>query len=300
MGKRRQSFWSDAAIVLGLRSLDRDLASMKWSRWKQIAYKTRVAMGDKNLGMLAAGIAYYGTLAFFPLMVLLVSVSSLFIQPDRFQETVQTLNTYLPKDIAGLVTAQLGNLLDKPVVSLSAAVIALLVALWSVSGAADNLVRALNVAYGLKESRSIFKLKRLSIYMTFLIVLILALFVPLMAVTEEWLAGIGLAPWVITLIAITRWLVLIGVVMAAIDVLYKIAPAHARRFRWVSWGSLVATGLWVAVTALFFVYVRYFANFSDSYSLFAGIIILMIWLNLSALSLLLGATVGHLSHEKSA
>lgn len=63
-------------------------------------------------------------------------------------------------------------------------------------------------------------------------------------------------------------------------------------------GSLVATGLWMTVTTLFFVYVRYFANFSDSYSLFAGMIILMIWLNLSSLSLLIGAVVDRVAQKR--
>ena len=255
-------------------------------------------MSDKNLGMLAAAIAYYGTLAFFPLMVLLVSVSALFIQPEQFQQTVEAINRYLPHDIASLITSQLTTLIDKPVISISAAIIALVVALWSVSGAADNLVRSLNVAYGVHETRSIFRLKRLSIYMTFLLVLILALFVPVLAVTEGWLASAGLPWWMVTIATVVRWLLLAAAVMAGIDLLYKIAPSHARRFRWISWGSLVATILWISVTTLFFVYARYFAHFSESYSLFAGMIVMMIWLNLSSLSLLLGAEVDRVMDDR--
>lgn len=298
MSTKRRGFWNDFAILIGLKSLDHDLADMKWRRWKQVAYETRVAMSDKNLGMLAAAIAYYGTLAFFPLMVLLVSVSALFIQPEQFQQTVEAINRYLPHDIASLITSQLTTLIDKPVISISAAIIALVVALWSVSGAADNLVRSLNVAYGVHETRSIFRLKRLSIYMTFLLVLILAFFVPVLAVTEGWLASAGLPWWMVTIATVVRWLLLAAAVMAGIDLLYKIAPSHARRFRWISWGSLVATILWISVTTLFFVYARYFAHFSESYSLFAGMIVMMIWLNLSSLSLLLGAEVDRVMDDR--
>ena len=298
MSTKRRGFWNDFAILIGLKSLDHDLADMKWRRWKQVAYETRVAMSDKNLGMLAAAIAYYGTLAFFPLMVLLVSVSALFIQPEQFQQTVEAINRYLPHDIASLITSQLTTLIDKPVISISAAIIALVVALWSVSGAADNLVRSLNVAYGVHETRSIFRLKRLSIYMTFLLVLILALFVPVLAVTEGWLASAGLPWWMVTIATVVRWLLLAAAVMAGLALLYKIAPSHARRFRWISWGSLVATILWISVTTLFFVYARYFAHFSESYSLFAGMIVMMIWLNLSSLSLLLGAEVDRVMDDR--
>lgn len=222
-------------MVLGIKSLNRDIADMPWRPWKRVAYQTRVVMGDKNIGMLAAGIAYYGTLAFFPMMVLLVSMSALFVQPERFQDTVEVLNSYLPRDVASLITSQLGSLMNKPAVSISAAVIALIVALWSVSGAADAIVRALNVAYDVQESRSIFKLKRLSIYMTFLLVLIIAIMLPLVVLTESWLAGSGLPLGIIIFLATVRWLFLIVAVMVGINLVYKIAPAHARRWRWVSW-----------------------------------------------------------------
>ena len=117
---------------------------------------------------------------------------------------------------------------------------------------------------------------------------------PMMAVTESWLAELGVASVLISLFSIVRWLVLLIIMMAALSFLYYYAPNRSRpRWRWLSWGAIVATGLWLLVTAAFFVYARYFAHFSDSYSLFAGIIVLMTWCNVSAMAFLIGATVNH-------
>jgi membrane protein len=120
----------------------------------------------------------------------------------------------------------------------------------------------------------------------------------MMAVTEDWLVSVGLPGAIVMIVSVVRWIVLALAVMIGLDLVYKIVPAHARRFRWVSWGSLIATLMWIVVTALFFVYARYFAHFSDSYSLFAGIIVLMIWLNLSSLALLIGAAIDHAAEDK--
>jgi membrane protein len=88
--------------------------------------------------------------------------------------------------------------------------------------------------------------------------------------------------------------VLILIVALFLAVFYRYGPNRETPYwQWVSWGSVLASVLWLGVTALFFVYARYFADFSDSYSVFAGIIVLMTWLNLTAFIVLLGAEVNN-------
>ncbi len=297
MNKFRSSKFHDWLAVVGLRELERDVAHMNWPQWKKVLYRTRVAMGSKNLGMLAAAIAYYGTLAFFPLMVLLLSVAALFITPERFTEIVAAIDSYVPRDIAGLVTAQLEHLIDKPVVSASAAVVALLVALWSVSAAAENIIRALNVAYGVKETRSFVRIKKISFGLTTSIVLGLLIIITLLGSEGLLLFG-GASGGAISVWSIMRWVLLMGFILIAVGMLYHFVPnRQPSRFQWASKGAIVATALWMIVTAVFFIYLRYFSNFSDSYSLFAGIIALMVWLNLSAMTFLIGAEVNQ--HTRS-
>ncbi len=292
--KRAKTWLNDWMMMLGLRPYVDNPSDLKWSNWKTVFRETRSALSDKNLGVLAAGVAYFATLSFFPMMVALVSIAVLFINSDQLQEIVAAANTYLPQDIAALITTQLTNLIDKPSTSLIAGSIALLIALWGISGAVENLIRALNTAYDVRETRGFVQMRLRSLVLTISVIVLLMIFVPLMGVTEGWLIGIGISPGFVLILSVLRWVLLVTIVMMSLATLYHYAPNRARpKWRWVSWGAIVATSLWIVASGLFFIYTRYFANFSDAYSLFAGIIVMMIWFNLSALTILIGAEVNH-------
>lgn len=296
--KSKLDKWSEA---IGVETPPaQDPTELRWRDWKKALLQTKNAIGDTNLSILAAGVAYFATLSFFPMMVALVSISAFFIKPDQLQEIVASANMYLPKDVAGLVTAQLANLTNKPNESLLAAVIAIAVALWGISGAVENLVKALNVSYGVKETRNFFRMKLTSIIFTAGAILLLLVIIPMMGVTENWLVWAGLPLWLAIFMGVVRWLLLIIIIMSALAVLYRYGPNRKNpKWQWVSWGAIMAGLLWLVATAAFFIYARYFAHFSDSYSLFAGIIVLMTWFNLSAMTFLVGASVNYQLESKT-
>lgn len=292
--------WDEWGDIIGLKPAAADPTELRLKDWKKAVKETRIAIGDKNLGILAAGVAYFATLSFFPLMVALVSISAFFITTTQLQDTVAAANTYLPKDIASLVTTQLTNLTDKPSLSLTAAIIAIAIALWGIAGSVENMMKALNTAYGVKETRSFVTMKLHSITLTAGVIVLMLLVVPMMGITEDWMLGLGVPGWLVPVMSLLRWVVLVVVVMVALAVLYRYGPnREAPKWQWVSWGAIAATTLWLLATVAFFVYARYFASFSDSYSLFAGIIVLMTWFNLSALTFIVGAEVNHNLETKS-
>lgn len=276
-----------------------DPTDLRWKDWKRALKETQNAIGNKNLSVLAAGVAYFATLSFFPMMVALVSIGTLFIKPDQVESLVSAANTYLPNDIAGLVTAQMNTLIDKPSVSLWAAIIAIAIALWGISGAVENLIKALNVNYDVEESRNFFAMKLTSIGLTAGVVLVLLIIIPMIGISEAWLSGWGVPYRLATTASVLRWLLLVAIIMASLAVLYRYGPNRPNvKWQWVSWGAIIATLLWMLATGAFFVYAKYFANFSDSYSLFAGIIVLMTWFNLSAMTFLIGAEINHNLEQK--
>lgn len=264
----------------------------RFKEWRAALKETINVINDKNLPILAAGVAYFSTLAFFPMLVVLVSLTAFFIQPTQLGPIIENVNRFLPPDIAGLITAQLQTLAGRPETTLFATALALLVALYGIMGAFDNIIKAMNVAFGLKETRSFFHVKRVSLFFSLGAILFLLIVVPVMAVTAEWLVGLGIPAMLAALIIVLRWPLLAILIMTALSLLYSFGPDHhLRKWHWRSWGSIIATILWMLVTVLFFVYARYFGHFSSSYSLFAGIIVLMIWLNLSAMVFLIGADI---------
>ena len=265
---------------------------LSWKSWKRAFLETKDAIGNKNLSMLASGIAYGGTLAFFPLVVASVAIASIVISQEQMNNVIVAISSFLPSDMAGLLTAQLTNAMNNESANVLVAAAAIALSLFAASGAMNSLVGALNVTYRAKESRNFFKVQLVSVGLTCMMIVGLIVTLPLIALGGDILKEIGLPDVFVGVFSVARWLLLAGVMMVALAVIYRYAPDRTNpRWQWVSWGAVMATILWLLVTALFFVYVQNFANFSESYSLFAGIIVLMMWLNFTGLVVLIGAEI---------
>jgi YihY family inner membrane protein len=173
-------------------------------------------------------------------------------------------------------------------VPLLATVIGILTALWSASSGMKALITGVNLAYDETEGRKFVKLRGLSILMTLaamvLLAVALALIVGFPAVPDSWPTVLQWAA------AFLRFVLLAVLLMAGLAVLYRYAPDRDEpKWTWVSWGSAVATVLWVLASIGFSIYVKSFGNYNKTYGALAGIIILMFWLWLTALIVLVGA-----------
>lgn len=290
------------AAGLGARKVSRlsavEVAStptaLSWKSWKEALLKTKDAIGNKNLSMLASGIAYGGTLAFFPLVIACVAIASTVISNQQINTVVESISSFLPSDMAGLLTAQLTNAMDSESANILIAAVAIGFALFGVSGAMNSLVNGLNVAYQSDETRNFVRVRLVSLGLTAMLVVGLLITLPLIGVGGDILRVMGVPDPLVWLFSVVRWLLLAVVMVIGLAVIYRYAPNRRNaRWQWVSWGAIMATLLWLIITALFFVYLQYFANFSESYSLFAGIIVLMMWLNFTGLIVLVGGEVNH-------
>lgn len=262
--------------------------------WRHALLGAKQAFGNKNLPVLAAGVAYFSTLSFFPMFAAAVAIAAFVIRPEQLHHLITGLESYLPADMASLVTTQLEHASGKKAGNIIVAVIAIAISLFGASGAVSNLITASNVSYNCKETRGFFKLKALSLLLTLGAILAGFMVVGLLALNAQTFAWLGLPSFVVTALLTVRWLLLILFVMLAMAVFFRYGPNRQNpRWQWVSWGALLATTVWLIGTVLFFVYVQYFGNFSKSYSLFAGIIVLMTWLNLSAFITLFAAEINH-------
>jgi membrane protein len=103
-----------------------------------------------------------------------------------------------------------------------------------------------------------------------------------------------------TILLFARWPLLIVLVTIGLSILYRYGPNRKKpRWQWLTWGALIATVVWLIITVVFFIYVQNFANFASTYSVFAGIIIAMMWLNYSATAIILGAQINHRLEKKT-
>jgi len=89
---------------------------------------------------------------------------------------------------------------------------------------------------------------------------------------------------------VLRWVLLALLMMVGLGVLYRFAPDRTNaKFRWVSWGSGVATVLWLVASAGFSIYVNNFGSYNKTYGALAGVIVLNLWLYISCMVILFGA-----------
>jgi membrane protein len=262
--------------------------------WKKVFVKTFFAIGEKRLDTLAAGIAFFGTLSFFPFMAALVAIGGIVLEPHQMNDIANAVGVYLPSDIANLITTQLTHATQDKSSNGIIAIGAVILAIFGISGAVTTAISATNAAYGIQETRNAIKLRITSMVWTFIILVLIQIMLPLLFVGNKLLTNLQIPAETIALYGYLRWIILFVLLTIGLALFYHYGPNRARtKFQWLSWGALTATLLWIFVTALFFVYLQYFANFSNSYSLFAGIIAMMMWLNFSSLAILVGAEVNY-------
>ncbi len=262
--------------------------------WKRALKETKAALRDKSLPMSSAGIAFFTTLSFFPLLAAAAAIAALVIGQHQMADVVGLLNTHLPKDLAGLISTQLQTLSHKQASNIFVAIIAILLSLYSASAATQNLIKATNYSYDVTETRSFIKVRLISLALTLGGLVLGFALLALLLVSPTILQGIGLPGAVAAPLLWLRWPMIVVVLTIILATFYRYGPNRTEpKWQWVSWGAAAATIIWLIGTALFFLYAQNYGNFSRSYGIFAGIVILMTWLHLSAFIFLLGAEVNH-------
>ena len=169
-----------------------------------------------------------------------------------------------------------------------ATVIGILTALWSASSGMKAMITGVNLAYDESESRKFVKLRGLSIVLTLGAMLLmgvaLTLIVGFPALADSWPTALR---WTVGGL---RWVLLAALLIGALAVLYRYAPDRDEpKWTWVSWGSGIATLLWILASIGFSIYANSFGNYNKTYGALAGVIILMFWLYLTAVIVLVGA-----------
>ncbi|MDB5181303.1 MAG: hypothetical protein JWP13_66 [Candidatus Saccharibacteria bacterium] len=261
--------------------------------WKAALLRTKQALKDKDLSSHAAALSYYATLTFFPAVLGLATVYTSIAGGQALLNLLSELELVVPPAIQDLLQTQLAPLANANQKSLGlATVVSLATVLWTTSGGLQNLVKALNVAYDAEETRNFVKLRLSSILLSVVLLIFAAIILVLLVLQGDALYAWGVPTMVANLFPILRWPLLVIVISLVLAIVYRYAPNRVDpKWSFVSWGSTAATIIWLIGTALFFFYAQNFGNFNKSYGTFAGIIVLMIWFNLSSLIVLVGAQV---------
>lgn len=268
----------------------RSVGSVVWQVLSQV--------WKNGLPDLAAALAYYFLLSIFPLLIFTVSLLPyLDLNPDL---AVSFVTNMLPEQAAAAIDQPIRDLVQKPrggILSFS-----LLAVLYIASNGAFAIIRTLNIAYQVEETRPIWRLQLLSIAMTisivmvFVVLLLLPVFGLLIFRYLDEVFGLPPGSW--TTFLLLRWLAVFVMTNLVLIGIYRVAPNTNVAFRKAMIGALVTSIGWQINSLGFSYYVNNFNNFSATYGSLGGVIVLMVWFYLTGLLLVLGGLVNATLHQR--
>ena len=262
-----------------------------WRGWKDVLWRTYEQINEDRLLAIAAGVVFFGLLAVFPAITALVSCYGLFADASTISDNLQTLALMLPDGSFQIVQDQIARVLANGQAKLGLTFLfGLALALWSANAGVKAVIDALNVVYGEREKRSFIRLNLLSLAFSTGAIAALLLMVSAVVALPLTLDRIGLATDSKTIISLSRWPLLLLVVVLALGILYRFGPSRpGARWEWLSIGTLAAALLCLAGSALLSWYLSNFGNYSATYGSLGAAIGLMMWMWMSAIIVLCGA-----------
>ena len=243
----------------------------------------------------AAALTYFGVLAIFPGMLVLVSLLGLIGQANA-KKILDNLGQVAPSGAKTFLTSVINQVQGKAGIAGIAAIIGLALALWSASGYVAAFMRASNAIYDVDEGRPIWKTGPLRIVTTIALVIMLLAALVMVVVTGPLASQVGKAFGIgdtaVLIWNIVKWPVLLVVVSLMLSLLYAVAPnVKQPKFRWITPGGVLAVIVWIIASGLFALYVSFSGSYNKTYGALATVIIFLVWLWITNIAILLGAEV---------
>lgn len=268
--------------------------------WRDVLLRVKKSLGEDNVSLTAAGVAFFSLLALFPLFASLIAIYGIVADPAEVQRQVESLAGLLSPQVVDMLHDQLTKMTEKSSATLGVgALFGILFSLWSANSGTKSMITALNIVYSEREKRGFFRLNAASLALTAGGVLGIVLALVLMVVVPVIFRFIGLEEVVKEFLAVARWPLLALLALFGLAALYRYAPSREKpRWRWVTWGSVTATVLWIIASGLFAFYVANFGKYDETYGSVGAVVILMMWLYLTVYVILLGAELNaELEHQ---
>lgn len=256
--------------------------------WVDIFWRLVISFFGDRLPSVAGGIAFFIVLSIFPAVAAFVSLYGLLADLSTVREQLDGLRGVLPPDVLTIVGEQMARVASANTGGLSLAFLgSLLVALWSVMGGIKALFQGLNVAYHETERRNLLKVNLLALAFTLGGMAFISIALGAVIVTPVAFSVFGVDG---DALGVLRWPVLLLLNVAALSVLYRYGPSReSPKWSWVTWGGAFASLLWVLASLAFSWYLANFANYQATYGSLGAFMGFLVWIWLSALTVLVGA-----------
>jgi len=260
--------------------------------WKDIAWRSYRGIASDRLPAMAGGVTFYLLLATFPAIAAFVSLYGMFSNVDMVERQLNQLSAVFPRDVVGLIGAQMVRLATQRHATLSFAfAISTFISVWSANAGMKSLFDGINIAYEQPEKRPYLHRTLVTYGATLSLLIFLAAATIGTVGAPMFLHARGvhdLRYWWIPF----RWVLVYLMAAGAFTLLYRFGPSRARaraRWRWVFCGGMAAALLWMAASLGFSWYVNNFTHFGVTYGSLGAVIGFMLWAWVSVMVLLIGA-----------
>jgi membrane protein len=245
---------------------------------------------------IAAALAYYAFLAIPSVLLVAVGVFGLVAGPDTVNALVDKLGTIMPREATDLVSQSLNRLTQHSASATALVGIGGALAIWSIGSAMQNVMWALNTVFGREETRGFVRRRLAAWAMAFFALIGFSLALGLLVLGSALSGWLGNALNENGLVSAMWWsaqwpVLMLGLFLAYAGILYLGPNVEGRRWRLVSFGSIVAVAVWLLASGAFAFYVSQFGSYNKTWGVLAAVVVLLTWLWLSAVALLLGAEI---------
>ncbi|MBK5928282.1 YihY/virulence factor BrkB family protein [Rhodobaculum claviforme] len=248
-------------------------------------------LGERQVALVSAGVAFYALLAIFPGVAAVVALWGLLSDPAMIEAQVGLMREFVPDDAYDLLVAQVDRMVDNHQGGLGfTTAVSLLVTLWSSRLGVGALIQGVNAAHGVPDRGGVWHN-----------LIAIALTVSLMGVALVALAAVVILPVVLAFfplgglalfaVRLANWLVVLAVVLGAVALVYRYGPNRKPRLPWLTPGLWLSVGVWASASVGFSFYLANFGNYSAVYGSLGAVIALLMWFYISAFAVLLGAAL---------
>jgi membrane protein len=260
-----------------------------WPLIRRASIRAVRATASQRVSLVAAGCAFYATLALFPTITMLISLYGLVYNPDTVQPQLHYLQSFMPPAAFELISDRINSIVAQPTKGLGLSfVVSLLISFWSTTTGTKSILNALTLAYNERETRGLLRFQLVSFSMTLIAVIGAAMAIGFLVFLPIALAHLYLPGELKFLLGLLGPGSMIAFLAAALGLLYRFGPAGKGRIFYAP-GAAVATIACLAASSAFGFYVGHFAAYSALYGPLATLIGLMMWFYISAYVVLFGA-----------
>jgi membrane protein len=278
------------------RLADPGLTDLSRRDYLAIVRRAAKRFNDDHMTSIAAALAYYAFLAIPSALLIAAGLFGLLAGPSAVTTVIDKLHGIVPAQAISLIEGSLRNMTQHNGTSITVLAIGGVLALWSLTGAMQNVMWALNIAYNRDEGRGFVRRRVTALWMIVFALIGFALAFGVLVLGPQlstWIGDwLGLHSEVKIAWYVAEWpLLVIGLLFVFAALMHWGPNVKHPRWHFMTFGAILALVVWIAASGAFAFYVSRFSSYNKAWGSLAAVVVMLTWLWLSGCALLLGAEV---------